>query len=168
MNEEIRAPEIRLIDEKGEQVGIVSVKEALNRAREAGMDLVEIAPQAKPPVCKIIDYGKFVYEQQKREKMQKKKQQVTVLKEIRLHPNTDTHDFEFKARHAVKFIEDGNKVKVSVIFKGRELAYTEIGEELLRKFIDKLSDVAKVEQEPKFEGRAMHAILAPQKGKKKK
>ncbi|MFZ6032553.1 MAG: translation initiation factor IF-3 [Melioribacter sp.] len=168
MNEEIRAPEIRLIDEKGEQVGIVSVKEALNRAREAGMDLVEIAPQAKPPVCKIIDYGKFAYEQQKREKMQKKKQQVTVLKEIRLHPNTDTHDFEFKARHAAKFIEDGNKVKVSVIFKGRELAYTEIGEELLRKFLDKLSDVAKVEQEPKFEGRAMHAILAPQKGKKKK
>jgi translation initiation factor IF-3 len=168
VNEEIRAPEIRLIDEKGEQVGIVSVKEALNRAREAGMDLVEIAPQAKPPVCKIIDYGKFAYEQQKREKMQKKKQQVTVLKEIRLHPNTDTHDFEFKARHAAKFIEDGNKVKVSVIFKGRELAYTEIGEELLRKFLDKLSDVAKVEQEPKFEGRAMHAILAPQKGKKKK
>ncbi|AFN73314.1 translation initiation factor IF-3 [Melioribacter roseus P3M-2] len=167
MNEEIRAPEIRLIDEKGEQVGIVSVKEALNRAREAGMDLVEIAPQAKPPVCKIIDYGKFAYEQQKREKMQKKKQQVTVLKEIRLHPNTDTHDFEFKARHAAKFIEDGNKVKVSVIFKGRELAYTEIGEELLRKFLDKLSDVAKVEQEPKFEGRAMHAILAPQKGKRK-
>ncbi len=132
------------------------------------MDLVEIAPQAKPPVCKIIDYGKFVYELQKREKIQKKKQQVTVLKEIRLHPNTDTHDFEFKARHAAKFIEDGNKVKVSVIFKGRELAYTEIGEELLRKFIDKLSDVAKVEQEPKFEGRAMHAILAPQKGKRKK
>ncbi|MGK9477158.1 translation initiation factor IF-3 [Melioribacter sp. OK-6-Me] len=168
MNEEIRAPEVRLIDEKGEQVGIVSVKEALNRAREVGMDLVEIAPQAKPPVCKIIDYGKFVYEQQKREKMQKKKQQVSVLKEIRLHPNTDTHDFEFKARHATKFIEDGNKVKVSVIFKGRELAYVEIGEELLKKFIDKLSDVAKVEQEPKFEGRAMHAILAPQKGKRKK
>jgi translation initiation factor IF-3 len=132
------------------------------------MDLVEIAPQATPPVCKIIDYGKFLYEIQKREKLQKKKQQVSVLKEIRLHPNTDTHDFDFKARHAVNFIKDGNKVKVSVIFKGRELAYTELGEALLVRFIERLQDVAKVEQEPKFEGRAMHAILAPQKGKKKK
>ena len=132
------------------------------------MDLVEIAPQATPPVCKIIDYGKFSYEIQKKEKLQKKKQQVSVLKEIRLHPNTDTHDFDFKARHAVNFIEDGDKVKVSVIFKGRELAYTEIGETLLRKFLERLEDVAKVEQEPKFEGRAMHAILAPAKSKKKK
>jgi translation initiation factor IF-3 len=132
------------------------------------MDLVEIAPQATPPVCKIIDYGKFSYELQKKEKLQKKKQQVSVLKEIRLHPNTDTHDFDFKARHAINFIEDGDKVKVSVIFKGRELAYTEIGETLLRKFLERLKDVAKVEQEPKFEGRAMHAILAPSKNKKKK
>ena len=132
------------------------------------MDLVEIAPQATPPVCKIIDYGKFSYELQKKEKIQKKKQQVSVLKEIRLHPNTDTHDFDFKARHAANFIEEGDKVKVSVIFKGRELAYTEIGETLLRKFLERLEDVAKVEQEPKFEGRAIHAILGPQKGKKKK
>ena len=137
-------------------------------SEEAQMDLVEIAPQATPPVCKIIDYGKFTYEQQKREKIQKKKQQVSVLKEIRLHPNTDTHDFDFKARHAANFIEDGDKVKVSVIFKGRELAYTELGETLLRRFIERLEDIAKVEQEPKFEGRAMHTILAPQKGKKKK
>jgi len=149
-------------------LGVVSSKEAIKKAEEAQMDLVEIAPQATPPVCKIIDYGKFVYEIQKREKLQKKKQVVSVLKEIRLHPNTDTHDFDFKARHAVNFIENGDKVKVSVIFKGRELAYTEIGETLLRKFLERLSDVAKVEQEPKFEGRAMHAILAPQKGKKKK
>ncbi|MDH7605395.1 MAG: translation initiation factor IF-3 [Melioribacter sp.] len=168
VNQEIKSPEVRLIGANGEQIGIVSIKDALQKAEEAGMDLVEIAPQANPPVCKIIDYGKFVYEQQKREKLQKKKQQVSVLKEIRLHPNTDVHDFDFKARHAANFIEDGNKVKVSVIFKGRELAYTEIGEELLRKFIERLSDIAKVEQEPKFEGRAMHAILAPQKGKKKK
>lgn len=132
------------------------------------MDLVEIAPQATPPVCKIIDFGKFTYEQQKREKLQKKKQQVSVLKEIRLHPNTDTHDFDFKVRHAINFIEEGNKVKVSVIFKGRELAYTELGETLIKKFIEKLDDVAKVEQEPKFEGRAMQAILAPTKSKKKK
>ncbi|MBM4171335.1 MAG: translation initiation factor IF-3 [Ignavibacteria bacterium] len=168
VNQEIRIPEVRLIDADGEQVGIVPIKVALAKAQESEMDLVEIAPQATPPVCKIIDYGKFLYEIQKREKLQKKKQQVSVLKEIRLHPNTDTHDFDFKARHAVNFIEDGNKVKVSVIFKGRELAYTELGEALLLRFIERLQEVAKVEQEPKFEGRAMHAILAPQKGKKKK
>lgn len=132
------------------------------------MDLVEIAPQAKPPVCKIIDFGKFQYEQQKKEKIQKKKQHVTQLKEIRLHPNTDTHDFDFKARHAEGFIEDGNKVKISVIFKGRELAYKEHGEELIKKFIERLSEVSKVEQDAKFEGRTMHAILAPVKSSKKK
>jgi translation initiation factor IF-3 len=144
------------------------VEEALKKAEQEELDLVEIAPNAKPPVCKIIDYGKFVYEQQKREKLQKKKQHVTVLKEIRLHPNTDTHDFNFKARHAENFIEDGNKVKVAVIFKGRELAYKEHGEELLKRFIDRLSEVAKVEHDIKFEGRTMHAILAPIKIKRKK
>ncbi|MDP3442131.1 MAG: translation initiation factor IF-3 [Ignavibacteria bacterium] len=168
MNQEIKSPEVRLLGPESEQIGIVSIKEALRKAEEANLDLVEIAPQAVPPVCKIIDYGKFAYEQQKREKLQKKNQQVSVLKEIRLHPNTDTHDFDFKARHAVNFIEEGDKVKVSVIFKGRELAYTQVGEALLVKFLEKLADVAKVEQEPKFEGRAIHAILAPQKGKKKK
>lgn len=129
---------------------------------------MEIAPQAVPPVCKIIDYGKYVYEQQKRDKNQKKNQVVTVLKEIRLHPNTDTHDLNFKARHATNFLGDGNKVKVSVIFKGRELAYTNIGKELLQKFIDSLAEVAKVESPIKFEGRTMHAILAPIKVVKKK
>lgn len=157
-----------MIGTNGEQIGIVSIKEALKKAEEAGLDLVEIAPQASPPVCKIIDFGKFTYEIQKKEKLQKKNQVLSVLKEIRLHPNTDTHDFDFKARHAVNFIEQGDKVKVSVIFKGRELAFTELGENLLKKFIERLSEVAKVEQEPKFEGRAMHAILAPLKGKKKK
>lgn len=137
-------------------------------AAEQELDLVEIAPQADPPVCKIIDYGKFVYEQQKREKQQKKNQQVSVVKEIRLHPNTDTHDFDFKARHAVNFIEEGNKVKVSVIFKGRELAYTELGRNLLERFIERLTDVAKVEQHIRFEGRTMHTILSPTKSKKKK
>ncbi len=157
-----------MIGANGEQIGIVTIKEALRIAEDAGMDLVEIAPQATPPVCKVINYGKFVYELQKKEKQQKKKQQVSVLKEIRLHPNTDTHDFDFKARHAANFLEEGDKVKVSVIFKGRELAYTELGENLLKRFLERLEDVSKVEQEPKFEGRAMHAILAPQKGKKKK
>ena len=130
--------------------------------------MVEIAPQAEPPVCKIINYGKFVYELQKREKTQKKNQQVSILKEIRLHPNTDTHDIEFKARHARNFIEEGNKVKVTVIFKGRELAYTDQGENLLKDFISKLEDVAKMEHEIKFEGKAMNTILVPSKTKSKK
>lgn len=156
-----------MIDSTGTQVGIVSVSEALKRAEEVELDLVEIAPNANPPVCKIIDFGKFVYEQQKREKLQKKNQQVSVLKEIRLHPNTDTHDFEFKVRHAINFIKNGDKVKVSVIFKGRELAYTNLGEDLLNRFIEKLSDVAKVESEIKFEGKIMHVILTADKTKKK-
>lgn len=168
MNREIRAQEVRVIDADGAQLGVLSIKDALLKAHEREMDLVEIAPQAKPPVCKIIDFGKFVYEMQKKEKMQKKKQHVTVVKEIRLHPNTDTHDFDFKARHAVNFIESGNKVKVAVLFKGRELAYKEIGEELLKRFIERLEEVAKVEQTIRFEGRTMHAILAPIKLKKKK
>lgn len=132
--------------------------------------MVEIAPQANPPVCKIIDFGKYKYEQQKREKIQRKNQVVSILKEIRLHPNTDVHDFQFKAKHAANFIEEGNKVKVSVIFKGRELAYTEQGEELINKFIETLSDIAKVEVPPKMEGRSMSAILVPlsKKGKKQK
>ena len=141
---------------------------ALKKAEAAELDLVEIAPQAKPPVCKIINYGKLVYEQQKREKLQKKNQQVAVLKEIRLHPNTDTHDFDFKARHAEKFLTDGNKVKVAVIFKGRELAYKEHGQALIDKFIERLEEVSKVEMGARFEGRTMSAILAPVKSKKKK
>lgn len=124
--------------------------------------MVEIAPQAKPPVCKVIDFGKFKYEQQKREKIQKKNQQVSTLKEIRLHPNTDVHDFDFKVKHAVNFIEEGNKVKVVVMFKGREMAYTEQGEELLQKFVEQLEDISKVETPIKMEGRNMSTILVPQ------
>jgi len=168
VNDEITAPQVRVIGPDGQQIGIMVTKSAIELADEKGLDLVEIAPQAQPPVCKIIDFGKYQYEQQKKEKLQKKKQHVTVLKEIRLHPNTDTHDFDFKARHAENFIKDGNKVKVSVIFKGRELAYTEHGRKLLEKFIEKLEDVARVENEIKFEGRTMHTILAPLKSKKKK
>ena len=129
---------------------------------------MEIAPQAKPPVCKIIDYGKFKYEQQKRDKIQRKNQQITLLKEIRLHPNTDVHDFDFKVNHAVNFLEEGNKVKVSVMFKGREMAYKEQGEELLNRFIERVEDVAKVESTIKMEGRNMNIILVPSKLKGKK
>ncbi len=130
---------------------------------------MEIAPQAKPPVCKIIDFGKFRYEQQKKEKIQKKNQQVSVLKEIRFHPNTDVHDFNFKTRHAINFLEEGNKVKATVVFKGREMAYVEQGEDLLNRFLEQVEDVAKVEVEPKMEGRNMSLIVVPasKKGKKK-
>lgn len=136
-------------------------------SQERGLDLVEIAPQAKPPVCKIIDFGKFKYEQQKREKVQRKNQQITLLKEIRLHPNTDIHDFDFKVKHAINFIEEGNKVKVVVMFKGREMAYTEQGAELLTRFIEELQDYSKVESPPKLEGRNMSMILIPAAKKKK-
>jgi translation initiation factor IF-3 len=130
---------------------------------------VEIAPQAKPPVCKIIDFGKFRYELQKKEKIQKKNQQVSILKEIRFHPNTDVHDFDFKTRHAINFLEEGNKVKATVVFKGREMAYAELGENLLKRFLERVQDVAKIEVEPKMEGRNMSLIVVPasKKGKKK-
>ena len=145
------------------------IKDARNLASDRGKDLVEIAPHAKPPVCKIIDYGKFRYEQQKKDKLQKKNQQVSVLKEIRFHPNTDVHDFNFKTRHAINFLEEGNKVKATVVFKGREMAYVEQGEDLLNRFLEKVEDIAKVEVEPKMEGRNMSLIVVPasKKGKKK-
>ncbi len=145
------------------------MRDALKVSHDRGLDLVEIAPQAKPPVCKVIDFGKFKYEQQKREKIQKKNQQVSTLKEIRLHPNTDVHDFDFKVKHAINFIEEGNKVKVVVMFKGREMAYTEQGEELLKKFVEQLEDISKIETPIKMEGRNMSTILVPQaKSKSKK
>ena len=137
-------------------------------AEEKEQDLVEIAPQAKPPVCKIIDYGKFRYEQQKRDKLQRKNQSVSILKEIRFHPNTDIHDFEFKAKHAINFLNDGNKVKATVRFKGREMAYKEKGSELLNRFIERIEEYAKVEAPIKMEGRYMSVILVtlPKKIKK--
>ncbi len=130
-------------------------------AEEKEQDLVEIAPQAKPPVCKIIDYGKFRYEQQKRDKLQRKNQSVSILKEIRFHPNTDVHDFEFKAKHAINFLDEGNKVKATVRFKGREMAYKEQGSNLLNRFIERIEEYAKVETPIKMEGRNMSVILVP-------
>lgn len=150
------------------QLGIMSPREALRIAESKGLDLVEIVPTAKPPVCKIIDYGKYRYEVQKKEKNQKKKQAVVEVKEIRFHPNTDEHDFEFKARHCRQFLLDGYKVKATVIYKGREMIYPEKGEELLNRLIEKLSDIVKVESPPKFEGRSMTAILMLDKSKAKK
>lgn len=149
-------------------MGVFLIKDAIRLAKERTLDLVEIAPKATPPVCKIIDFGKYKYEQQKKDKTQKKNQVVSILKEIRFHPNTDTHDFDFKTKHAINFIEDGNKVKASVMFKGREMAYTQKGEELLKKFVERLEDIAKVESEAKMEGRNMSLIMVPSKGKSKK
>lgn len=137
-------------------------------AEEKEQDLVEIAPQAKPPVCKIIDYGKFRYEQQKRDKLQRKNQSVSILKEIRFHPNTDVHDFEFKAKHAINFLDEGNKVKATVRFKGREMAYKEQGSNLLNRFIERIEEFAKVETPIKMEGRNMSVILVPLSKKIKK
>ena len=137
-------------------------------AEEKEQDLVEIAPQAKPPVCKIIDYGKFRYEQQKRDKLQRKNQSVSILKEIRFQPNTDVHDFEFKAKHAINFLNEGNKVKATVRFKGREMAYKEQGSNLLNRFIERIEEYAKVETPIKMEGRNMSVILVPLSKKIKK
>ncbi len=159
INEAITAPEVRLISENGEQLGIVGIEEALKRAQESGLDLVEIAPTAKPPVCKIMDYGKFTYEKQKKEKISKKKQHVIIVKEIRMRPKTDTHDLEFKIKHARNFLEQKNKVKFTVQFRGRELAYKEFGERLLDRVVDMLSDIAKVEGPRKFEGRNMTMVM---------
>ena len=158
---------MRLITDNGEQLGIMSSSEALRQAQNRNSDLIEIVPNATPPVCKIMDFGKYKYEQTKRDKIQKKHQHVTHVKEIRFHPNTDTHDFDFKTRHAREFILEGNKVKATVVFKGREITYQDQGRELLNRFTEQMSDISKMEQEPKMEGRQMVTYFVPDKGKKK-
>ncbi|MBU3678713.1 MAG: translation initiation factor IF-3 [Candidatus Kapabacteria bacterium] len=165
INEEIGAPELRVVDAAGAPLGILTRKDALRVASERELDLVEIAPQANPPVCKIIDYGKFIYEQQKREKQQKKTQAQTTLKEVRFKAGTDTHDFDFKTRHAREFLTEGHKVKATVMFKGREILHKELGEVLLQRFIDALADVSKVDQPMKMEGRFLGVLLAPESKK---
>jgi translation initiation factor IF-3 len=156
-----------VIDENG-QVGVMNPTEALKLARQRALDLIEIVPNASPPVCKIMDFGKYKYEQTKKDKLQRKHQQVTHVKELRFHPNTDVHDFEFKTRHARKFLEDGHKLKATVVFKGREITYKEQGESLLHRLEERLADIAKVEQIAKLEGRSMAMIFAPERGTKKK
>jgi translation initiation factor IF-3 len=145
----------------------MSTPEAVRAAQDKGLDLIEIVPNADPPVCKMMDFGKYRYELSKKEKMQRKHQHVTQVKEIRFHPNTDTHDFEFKVRHARAFLEEGDKVKATVVFKGREITYKELGKEVLEKFTERLSDIAKVEQMPKMEGRQMIAYYVVDRTKKK-
>lgn len=168
INEQITARELRVVDEDGGQLGVMSKDKALRMAEERELDLVEIAPQATPPVAKIIDYGKFQYEQQKREKLQKKQQQSQQMKEIRFKWRTDTHDFNFKVRHAREFIEEGSKVKASVMFRGREITHQDIGKELLERFITEVQDIAKVDQLIQSEGKTLSVVIAPDKTKKKK
>jgi translation initiation factor IF-3 len=159
INDMITAPEIRLIGADGNQVGIVPLEKGLRTAEEEGLDLVEISPDAKPPVCKVLDYGKYRYEISKKEKDSKKKQHVVVVKEIRLRPRTEDHDLEFKIKHARKFLEQKNKVKFTVQFRGREMAYKEFGDQLLDRVEESLEDVAKPESERKFEGRSLTVTM---------
>ena len=159
INEQIRDREIRLIGEDGEQLGIMSARDAMKLAREANLDLVKIAPTAKPPVCKIIDYGKYRYEQARREKEARKKQKTIEVKEIRLSPNIDTNDLNTKVNQARKFVSGGTKVKIAVRFRGRELAHTAVGKTILEDFAQKLSDIAVIDKPAKLEGKSMVMFL---------
>ena len=165
LNEEIPDKEIRLIGENGEQLGIVSGEEALRTAEEQGLDLVKISPQATPPVCKLMNYGKYKFEQSKREKEARKNQHVVEIKEIRMSPGIDVGDFNTKLKNAQKFLSDGNRVKVSVRFRGREMAHTDIGKDLLVRFAEQCAEVATLDKEPKLEGRSMSIFLSPKTGK---
>ncbi len=164
MNQDIHAPLVRVVDPRGKH-GIYELEEALELANDQRLDLVEIAPQAHPPVCKIMDFGKYMYEQKKRERESKKRQHQTQLKEVRFRPRTDTHDFMFKTKHARGFLLDGNKVRAYVQFRGRDIIYKEQGMAVLHRFMAALKDVARVDQEPRMEGRRMTTILSPHKSK---
>lgn len=163
MNEQIRDKEVRVLGENGEQLGIMSGAEALAKAKEMGLDLIKIVPKANPPVCRIVDYGKYRYEQLRREKDAKKKQKVTEVKEIRLSPNIDVNDLNTKANQARKFITKGDKVKITLRFRGREMAHLQTGREIMDGFCEKLADVASVDKAPKMEGRSLIVILTKKK-----
>ena len=165
INEEIRDRELRVIGSDGEQLGIMSAVEALKIAEEKNLDLVKIAPQAKPPVCKIMDYGKYRFEKAKREKEARKNQRIVEIKEIRLSVNIDTHDFDTKVGHARRFLADGNKVKVSIRFRGREMAHTNLGLEIMDRFAQACAESASVEKAAKLEGRSMLMFLVPKAAK---
>ncbi|MEA5050849.1 MAG: translation initiation factor IF-3 [Oscillospiraceae bacterium] len=161
MNEEIRDSEVRLVGDDGSQLGIMSAAQALRIAAEKNLDLVKIAPQAQPPVCKIMDYGKYRFEQQKRDKEAKKNQKTVEIKEIRLSVNIGDHDFDTKLGHAKEFLAQGNKVKASIRFRGREMAHTSLGIDVMKRFAEALSEYGTVEKEPKLEGRSMQMFVAP-------
>lgn len=160
-NEQIRVREVRLIDDAGEQKGIVPTVEALRMARDLGLDLVEIAPQSNPPVCKILDYGKFKFEQEKKLKDNRKNQKIVKIKEVRMQPKIDDHDLDFKSKHVKEFLAGGDKVKVTIRFRGRELAHTEIGEDVLKSVLARIEGTFNLERPPTMEGRFMSMILSP-------
>ncbi|MGR3322745.1 MAG: translation initiation factor IF-3 [Pseudooceanicola sp.] len=163
VNEKIRAPEIRLIGAEGENVGVVTPARGMAMAEEAGLDLVEISPNANPPVCKIMDFGKFKYEQQKRESEARKKQKTIEVKEVKFRPNTDVHDYDVKMKNVVKFLEKGDKVKVTLRFRGREMAHQNLGRDLLERVAEDVKEIGKVENMPKMEGRQMVMMIGPVK-----
>lgn len=161
VNEAIRAREVRLISSTGEQLGVKPLSEALQIALELDLDLVEVAPQADPPVCRIMDYGKYKYEQEVKEKKARKHQTTTVVKEIKLRPKIEDHDFNTKKKHVMRFLEAGARVKVTIMFRGRELAHTQLGRKLLDRLADEVKDLGSVESTPKLDGRNMIMVLAP-------
>ncbi len=165
VNRQIRAPQVRVINEQGEMLGVMTVPDAIRKAEEAGLDLVEVSPNAEPPVCKIIDFGKYKYEVQKKKNEAKKKQKVVTIKEIKLRPNIDPHDLGIKTKQMKGFIEDGDKVKITLRFRGREMAHIELGRALMDKVRDEFGEGARVELPARMEGRQMIMILAPQTGK---
>lgn len=152
---------MRLVGADGQQLGVIPTREALRLAQEQGMDLVEVAPTARPPVCRIMDFGKYKYEQSKREREARKKQRIINIKEVKLRPNIEEHDFQVKTRNAVRFLEDGDKVKVTIMFRGREIAHADLGLKLCHRVADQVADLASVEKPPKVEGRNMTMVLAP-------
>ena len=161
MNEDIESSSVRLIDQDGEMIGVVTLKEALAMAGEVGLDLVEVSPNAAPPVCKILDLGKFKYEEQKKRHEARKKQKVIEVKEIKMRPSIDVHDYQVKVRSARRFIDEGDKVKVTIRFRGREMAHQQLGMDVLHRIRGDMEDVAKVEQNPQTEGRMMTMVIAP-------
>jgi len=161
LNEQIKAKQVRLVNTDGSQLGIVSIADALAKAADAGVDLVEIAPQAQPPVCKIMDYGKYKFELAKRDKEAKKNQKVVSIKEIRVSPSIDVHDFDTKVNHIIKFLKSGDKVKITVRFRGREMHHTSLGKDLLDKFTGAIGEAGNVEKNPKLEGRNMFMVVSP-------
>lgn len=161
INMEIRAREVRLIGSDGAQLGIMPFRDAMRLAEEKGLDLVEVASQARPVVCRIMDFGRFKYEQSKREKEARKKQHTTSIKEVKMRPNIEDHDFDVKARNAMRFLKEGDKVKVTMVFRGREIVHTQLGQQLLVKLANQVQHMAVVERQPRLEGRAMIMILAP-------
>ena len=165
VNDRIRAPRVLVIDDAGNKLGEFLTDDAIELARDRGLDLIEVAPNARPPVCRLADYGKMKYERKKKEAVARKNQVIIQVKEVKLRPKTDEHDFKFKAKHTRRFLENGDKVKVTVRFRGREMAHREIGDQRCRELADMMKDIAVIEVEPRMDGRQMFMILAPTKAK---